>query len=498
MTFKRGSGILLHITSLPSPFGIGDFGPGAFEFIDQLANAQQSYWQILPLNPTDDIFKNSPYSSPSAFAINPLLISPEILLANGWITPEEAPDISNNSQDAIDFQSVREQKEKMLRAAFERWQKTAGPEYDTFLNEQNYWLDDYSLYMALKKSQNDVSWIEWPIELRDHKADELQQKRKEFANEIQFICFEQYIAQTQWMTLKTACNKKGIQIIGDLPIYIEHGSVDVWRQPNSFKLDENKRPTVVAGVPPDYFSETGQRWGNPIYNWEEIKRNNFDWWTDRLSRNLKLFDIVRIDHFRGLVAFWQVPAEEKTAIIGDWIKAPTDALFNRLKQACPKFNVIAEDLGLINDDVVKALERYDLPRMKVLQFAFNADLGKNPFLPHNYPENCVVYSGTHDNNTSVGWHRCDATDHEKWQIGAYIKYNVTEENVHTALIELALTSRANVAIIPVQDILGLDERARLNTPGTTINNWNWRLLPGQLAQEIIDQLSSLTRSCNRA
>jgi len=251
-------------------------------------------------------------------------------------------------------------------------------------------------------------------------------------------------------------------------------------------------------VPPDYFSETGQRWGNPIYDWDKMQAEKFDWWTKRLTRNLSLFDIVRIDHFRGLVAFWQIPASEKTAVKGDWIKAPIYPLFDRLKQSCPRFNVIAEDLGLMTDDVIKALQHYDLPGMKVLQFAFDGDLESNPFLPHNYPANCIVYTGTHDNNTTVGWYRCDATDHEKWQIGAYVKHEVTEANVHTTLMDLALSSCANVAIIPVQDVLGLGEDARINTPGTTENNWKWRLLPDQLTQDSFNFIAEQTLKHNRA
>ena len=498
MNLSRGSGILLHISSLPSPFGIGDFGPQAYKFIDQLANARQKYWQILPLNPTDDIFKNSPYSSPSAFAINPLLISPELIQQQGWLSTEDLAMPVSPAQGEIDFEAVRVLKDNFLRIAFKNRRQKPDSSLQEFYDEQSYWLDDYALYSAIKKSRDYVSWIDWPAKMRDREKAALEQQRSKLEAEIEFIKFQQYVAHTQWMGIKTACSKKGIQIIGDLPIYIEHGSVDVWRQPELFKLDKEKRPTVVAGVPPDYFSETGQRWGNPIYNWEKMQEQNFDWWASRLVRNLKLFDIVRIDHFRGLVAFWQVPATEKTAVIGDWIKAPTNALFDRLKQACPNFNVIAEDLGVITDDVTKALERYKLPGMKVLQFAFDGDLKKNPFLPHNYPENCFVYSGTHDNNTSVGWYRCDATDHEKWQIGAFAKREVTAENVHTTLIDLALTSKANVAIIPVQGILGLDENARINTPGTTENNWKWRLLPGQLSDDRLAEFAEKTRISNRA
>jgi len=496
MKLKRGSGILLHITSLSTPYGIGDFGPSALECARMLAEAKQKYWQILPLNPTDDIFHNSPYSSPSAFALNPLLISPELLIEEGLLEKDEAI-FAEPDDGKVDFTRVGEHKQKLLAAAFRRRRHIPAAAYEAFCREQADWLDDYALFAALKKEQGDRSWIDWPQPLRDREKKALQDKADKLTQEIEFIKFQQYTAHKQWTALKAACNDMGVRIIGDVPIYIEHGSVDVWRHPELFKLDAELRPKFVAGVPPDYFSETGQRWGNPIYNWQAMQADNFDWWAARLKRNLDLFDIVRIDHFRGLVAFWQVPASEKTAVKGDWIKAPTSPLFERLMQECQPFNVIAEDLGLMTAEVIEALERLHLPGMKVLQFAFDADLKSNAFLPHNYPENCIVYTGTHDNNTTRGWYRCDATDHEKWQLGAYVQREVNENNVCDTLIDLALSSRADTAIVPVQDILNLDESARMNLPGTTENNWNWRLRRGQLTPERFDAIRQLTQKFNR-
>lgn len=496
MKIDRGGGILLHITSLPSAYGIGDLGPGAFQFVDLLAKAKQKYWQILPLNPTEALFQHSPYSSPSAFALNPLLISPALLVDDDLITAEEAAFEQGLSEDEIDFDAVQTHKNKILRLAFKRWQKQ-NENYESFCEQQKSWLADYALFMALKDQHEDVSWVDWPAPLRDREPNSLAGAEKELRDEITYYKFLQFLLHQQWSALKTRCAEKGVQIIGDVPIYVEHGSVDVWRQPGLFKLDKDKRPTVVAGVPPDYFSETGQRWGNPIFNWQAMQEEQFNWWAARLARNLSLFDIVRIDHFRGLVAFWQVPASEKTAVKGDWIKAPTYPLFERLMQVCPQLNVIAEDLGLITDDVIEARERLKLPGMKVLQFAFDADLNNNAFLPHNYPENCIVYTGTHDNNTSIGWYRCDATDHEKWQVGAYVKHEVTEENVHWTFIDLALKSRANAAIIPLQDVLGLDETARMNTPGTAGGNWKWRVRKSQLAQFDVARLEGLIRQSGR-
>jgi len=500
MNLQHGSGILLHITSLPSPHGIGDLGPAAYQFVDLLASSKQKYWQILPLNPTEALFQHSPYSSPSAFALNPLLISPDLLVADGLLTADQADQAlfeKSHSSTEIDYNAVHMHKNKILRLAFSHGFKQSD-EYVSFCSEQKNWLEDYALYMALKDQHDNASWVNWPTSLRDRETKALQKAEKELAEEVAYYKFEQFLLHRQWSRLKAHCAQKGVQIIGDVPIYVEHGSVDVWRQPQLFKLDADKRPKFVAGVPPDYFSETGQRWGNPIYDWDKMQAEKFDWWTKRLTRNLSLFDIVRIDHFRGLVAFWQIPASEKTAVKGDWIKAPIYPLFDRLKQSCPRFNVIAEDLGLMTDDVIKALQHYDLPGMKVLQFAFDGDLESNPFLPHNYPANCIVYTGTHDNNTTVGWYRCDATDHEKWQIGAYVKHEVTEANVHTTLMDLALSSCANVAIIPVQDVLGLGEDARINTPGTTENNWKWRLLPDQLTQDSFNFIAEQTLKHNRA
>lgn len=496
MHLERGSGILLHISSLPSPFGIGDLGPSAWQFVDQLETAHQKYWQILPLNPTDTIYGNSPYLSVSAFAMNPLLISPELLVRDGLLDRAEIAKPPEFPADKVDFAAVKTYKMPLLQKAFLRWDSSRDQQFAGFLQEQAGWLEDFALFIALKETQAGKNWHEWPVALRDREPSALTKKTKELAREILFVQFQQYLIQNQWRNLKNYCADKGIQIIGDLPIYIEYGSVDLWCNPDYFKLDEQKQPYVVAGVPPDYFSATGQRWGNPIYNWQKLQEDHFSWWAARLSRNLRLFDIVRIDHFRGLVAYWEIPAAEQTAIHGEWITVPTDAFMTALQKACPQFNVIAEDLGLITDDVKEIIERYQLPGMKVLQFAFD-NLETNTYLPHHYPENCIVYTGTHDNNTTLAWYLKDATGAEKWNLGVYCKKEITAENVNWNLIELALSSSANVAIIPAQDILQLDGSARMNKPGTKFGNWEWRLKMNQLDLPSLNRLAELTSKVGR-
>ncbi len=497
MKLERGSGLLLHVTSLPSPFGIGDLGPQAFHFVDLAAEAGQRYWQILPLNPTDPIYGNSPYLSVSAFALNPLLISPELLYRDGLLQKSDLASSPSFREGFVDYGLTMETKERLLDKAFERWQGKESSEFLSFCSEQAFWLNDYALFTALRRRFAGKSWTDWPKALRDRRKDALAEAEKAEAEVILGIKFRQFILHRQWHQLKEHCAQRGVRIIGDLPIYVEHGSADVWCAPHLFKLDKNGHPIAVAGVPPDYFSETGQRWGNPVYDWEAMRRDGFRWWADRLRRNLGLFDLVRIDHFRGLVAYWEIPAEEKTAINGKWIQVPTEELFNVLRQSSPSFNVIAEDLGVITDDVRRTMERYQLPGMKILQFAFGGDLQTNPYLPHNYPENCLVYTGTHDNNTTRGWYRCDATDAERWNLGVYFGREINEGNVCRTLIEAALTSRAAAAVIPVQDVLELDESARMNVPGKQSGNWQWRLREGVLTRESLHFLRDLTQKSGR-
>ncbi len=497
MNYQRGSGLLLHVTSLPSPFGIGDLGPEAINFIDQLAAGRQHYWQILPLNPTDPAYDNSPYLSSSAFAINPWLISPQLLQKQGLLEEADLTDQPAFPDEYVDFPVVITYKKLLFKKAFAAWRGKKDVRYTDFASENADWLDEYSLFVALKERFDEEAWSEWPVKFRDRDAKTLQQAQKELSDEIHFAKFLQYQAYQQWKDIKAYANQKGVQIFGDLPIYVDFDSSDVWLHPGQFKLDESKRPYVVSGVPPDYFSATGQRWGNPIYDWEAMAQDGYAWWIGRIRQNLKLFDLVRIDHFRGLVAYWEVPATEPTAIHGRWVEVPIYDFFAQLNKAVPKMNVVAEDLGIITDDVRHALKTLNMPGMKVLLFAFNDNLEGNPYLPHNYEENCIVYTGTHDNNTACGWFRVDASQHEKDNLARYANHEIHEGNVHWRLMELAQRSRAAIAIIPVQDLLGLDERARMNRPGTDSGNWRWRLAPQRLTADALAGIAGLTQETGR-
>ncbi|UCF57302.1 MAG: 4-alpha-glucanotransferase [Deltaproteobacteria bacterium] len=495
----RGSGILLHLTSLPSPFGIGDLGPWAHKFADFLAETKQSYWQILPLNPTDLGHGSSPYHSTSAFACNPLLISPELLLQDGLLVQEDLNEQADFPEERVDYSKATAYKHKLLHLAFERFVgKKDTHEYEEFCEEHTEWLEDYALFVALKSHFHGQVWSKWPEDIRDRKPAAVQSAKKEFRDVVEKEIFLQYVFSEQWKTLKRYCNEKGVQIIGDMPIYVIHDSADVWVHPNLFKLDHEKRPYAVAGVPPDYFSETGQLWGNPVYRWDVLKEKGYSWWVQRIAHNLKLFDFVRIDHFRGFVAYWEVPAFEETATNGKWIEAPAVDLFNRIKKEFPHLPIIAEDLGTITHDVRKILRHFEFPCMKVLLFAFGEDLPTNPYAPHNYEGNCVVYTGTHDNNTARGWFEKEARPEEKKRLFLYLGREVTGEEVHWELARLAMMSVANTAILPMQDVLGLGEQARMNRPAKKDGNWQWRLLPDQLTSSVADRLFEMTEIYGRA
>jgi 4-alpha-glucanotransferase len=364
---RRTSGILLHLTSLPSPFGVGDMGPGAFRFVDFLAETKQGLWQILPLNPTDPEHFSSPYHSTSAFACNPLLISPELLVRDGLLNKADFKSAPGFPKNKVDYRSVGAYKAKLFTKAYERFKgKKPQYEYEKFCSENSRWLQDFALFMTLKSHFNGRVWSEWPQELRDRHSKALKSVRKELHEKGEMVMFLQYVFSSQWNTLKSYCNQKGIQIIGDLPIYVEHDSADVWTHPELFKLDDEKRPYAVAGVPPDYFSETGQLWGNPVYRWDVLKEQGFAWWVQRIERILRLCDMVRIDHFRGLVAYWEVPGTENTAINGRWIEVPATDFLNHLMRKFPFLPIIAEDLGLITPDVRETMRQFELPGMKAL------------------------------------------------------------------------------------------------------------------------------------
>ncbi|HLE24606.1 MAG TPA: 4-alpha-glucanotransferase [Thermodesulfobacteriota bacterium] len=495
---RRGSGILLHITSLPSNFGIGDLGPSSCRFADFLSESKQSFWQILPLNPTDLAFGSSPYSSPSAFAGNPLLISPESLVADGLLSSSDIEDAHLFSNERVDFTAVTNYKEALLQKAFNNFKKKGSSnEFEEFCVKNSYWLEDYALFAVLKPHFNGVAWSEWPIEIANRNETTLQELKNNLGDKVELEKFIQYIFFKQWFSLKSYCNNKKINIIGDIPIYVNHDSADVWSNPEIFKLDKKKWPKFVAGVPPDYFSKTGQRWGNPVYRWNIIRKNDYQWWIKRMDHNLKLFDMMRLDHFRGFVGYWEIPADEKTAINGKWRKAPAKDLFTTLVKRFNHLPIIAEDLGVITPDVIEVMNRFGFSGMKLLLFAFGDDFPNGSYLPHNYTKNCVVYTGTHDNNTVRGWWRSEASPEDRKRVFKYIGREVSEENIHWEFIRLAMMSIANICIIPMQDILGLGEEAKMNRPSKTEGNWQWRLKPDQITSSQKGKLKEIIETYGR-
>jgi len=494
---RRGSGILLHITSLPSPFGIGDLGPCAYEFVDFLSKTKQRFWQILPLNPTDPVYGNSPYHSISAFANNLLLISPELMVNDGFLSQADLEPIPNFPEKRVDYCKVIAYKERIFHIAYENFKKKEKNDFKQFYSENAYWLEDFALFIAIKAHFKGKIWSDWPKEIRDREPEVLNKMRKQLDEKIEIEKFTQYLFLKQWFSLKEYCNQQGIQIFGDMPIYVDYDSVDVWTKPELFKLNQEKQPSFVAGVPPDYFSETGQLWGNPVYRWEVLRERRYSWWMKRISHNLKLFNMLRIDHFRGLVAYWEVPANEKNAINGKWVEVPAEDFFSVLLEQFPNSPIIAEDLGIITPDVRKIMNRFGFPGMRVLLFAFGDD-ANNPYLLHNHEKNCVLYTGTHDNNTIRGWFENEATPEVKKKLIQYLGREVSTHDVHWEINRLAMMSVADIAIFPMQDILGLGEEARMNRPSTIKGNWEWRLLPNQLTPSLAQRLSEMTEIYGRA
>jgi len=496
---KRGNGILLAVTSLPSNYGIGDLGPAAYEFSDFLCRAKQRYWQILPLNPTDLQHGNSPYHSNSAFAFNPLLISPDFLARDGWIGREDLDHPTLFPVDRVNYHEVTDFKNRIFDRAYSKFKhmERAGG-FDLFCRENAVWLDNFSLFVVLKAHFKGQAWFHWPSEFCNRDQTALAWVANEFNDEIQKVCFTQYLLFQQWWSLKEYCNNKGIQVFGDIPIYVVHDSADVWSHPELFNLDHAKMPLTVAGVPPDYFSDTGQLWGNPVYRWDLLKERDFDWWIERIRHNLKLYDLIRIDHFRGFVAYWEVPAGEKNAINGRWVNAPVYDFFHRIAAEFPDLPIIAEDLGVITPDVVEVMRRFKFPGMKILVFAFGDDLPSNPYAPHNLEKNCLIYTGTHDNNTARGWFEKETTPEMRNRLSCYIGREVTAERIGRDLVRLAMMSVADVSIFPLQDFLGLGEEARMNRPATQSGNWKWRLDKELLSPSITEDLRKMTEIFGRA
>ena len=498
MVFPRSSGVLLHPTSFPSPYGIGDLGDEAYQFIDFLAASRQSLWQILPVGTPGH--GNSPYLAYSAMAGNPLLISLDQLRRVGLLTDEDLATVPEFPLDFVDFGKAEAFKEPLLRKAFEQFQVKGldqSSNFTRFCKKESDWLDDYALFMALKAEHGGTPWIEWEESIQSRQAEAILEARGRLKKAIAYQQFLQYEFFRQWGMLKTYANDQGIQIIGDIPIYVAHDSSDVWGNPEKFCLNpDTRKPAVMAGVPPDYFSETGQLWGNPVYNWGQLEAAGFDWWVRRFEVLLELVDIIRIDHFRGLQAYWAVPEGEETAMNGSWVEAPGYDLLTKVKQELGQLPIIAEDLGVITPEVNALREQFRFPGMKILQFAFDSGPG-NPYLPFNFEgRNWVAYSGTHDNNTTVGWFENRAPD-AKAHVANYFG-QLSPDGIHWDLIRLAASSVANQAIFPVQDLLGLGEDARMNTPGLADGNWRWRYRSYSLSESVRDRLRQVTEYYGRA
>ncbi len=498
MELPRASGILLHPTSLPGRFGNGDLGPEAHAFVDFLAETGQTWWQVLPLGPTG--YGNSPYQSPSSFAGNPLLISPEGLVERGWLDPEEIADDPRLPADRADFDAAAELKMGLLHRAYERFRADkSAPAFQVFRAENRAWLDDYVFFQALRNAHGGRPWFDWEPGLVRRDPATCARWREEMADGIGFHEFVQYEFESQWRALRLACQEKGIRLIGDVPIFVAHDSADVWAHPDLYDLDELGMPRFMAGVPPDYFSETGQLWGNPLYRWEAHAKDGYAWWVSRIRSLLNRVDLIRIDHFRGFEAYWAVPAGSETAATGRWVSAPGREFFTAIGKALGSVPLIAEDLGLITPDVEALRDEFTLPGMRVIQFGFDADDGSDKHLPHRYVPHCVAYTGTHDNDTSYGWYhstRADTTQPREEVRAAHayaLRYSgTTADQIHWGLIRVVSASVADTVVFPMQDILGLDSRARMNFPGKASGNWLWRYRKEQLTSDARDRLADLT------
>jgi 4-alpha-glucanotransferase len=488
---KRACGILLHISSLPSAFGVGDLGPESYRFADLLAGQRQHYWSILPLTPTRVPDGNSPYLTSSAFAGNPLLISPELLAEEGFL-PEQKVKTVQEHASRVDFQAVTEQKTALLQQAYNEFKKTYlhQSEYDEFCSQNSMWLDDYTLYVAIRQKTG-KPWYMWLPSIRRREPEALKRKRQQLAEPIEQEKFKQYQFFSKWSCLKAHCNNLGISIVGDMPFYVAHDSADAWVHPELFSLHCNGKSRTVGGVPPDYFSATGQLWGNPTYNWQRHQETGFQWWIERIRHNLQLCDRLRLDHFRGFVAYWQVAAVAKTALRGRWIRTPSNSFFAALKHAFPSLPLIAEDLGYIDRPVKEALKALRIPGMRVILFGFDGS-EDNPHIPSNHVENSVVYTGTHDTNTAQGWFTTEASTKEKANLQSLIGKKVEASEVSFEVVKLALSSISDLCLIPIQDVLGLGAEARMNHPSKPLGNWTWRITKQQLNSRKLSELGELT------
>ena len=508
MDLPRRSGILLHITSLPDGAYTGDLGPAAHAFVDFLTEAGQGWWQTLPLNPIGD--SASPYSSVSAFACEPLMISPEALVEDGFLDEAALHGLPTGSEMAhADFVQSKRVRSKLRVEAYRRFVEQGCPEmrraFGEFRDREQDWLDDYCLFITLRSLYGTADWTTWPEDLAQRQPSILSAAREGSANDIEYLTFEQFLFDRQWQALRGKCRDRQVGIFGDVPMFVSHRSADVWAHPEAFLLDAKGRPSFVAGAPPDAFAADGQRWGNALYDWEQHERTGFAWWKSRLKRQLELFDLLRLDHFIGFMRYWRIPSESATAMDGQWIDAPGHAFLDELRREYGELPLVAEDLGAVSQEVWDLRDQYELPGMKVLQFAFGGDSGNRVHHPDEYPRKSVAFTGTHDSNTMLGWYRdlqrraesgdaSASADLERVQ--SYFEASRDVEVVEAA-IRAVLESPANTVILPMQDLLHLDERHRMNRPGTTTGNWTWRLEPGQLSHALARELRALTEATGR-
>jgi len=493
----RLSGVLLHVTSLPSYGGVGDLGPAAYAFVDFLAASKQRLWQVLPLSPTG--YGSSPYSALSAFAGNPILISLEKLAEAGWIAWDRIGGLPGHEGPA-DFEAAMRMKLPLIEEAagnfVDRASDAEKAAFHKFCEENSYWLTDYAMFNVLRRSYSYASWIEWPKEVARREQDAMTAVLTEHGRELVIEQAIQYFFAEQWTAIRKYACARNIRIMGDVANFVNYDSADVWTHPEIFELDDELKPIRVSGVPPDYFSSNGQRWGNPLYKWGELKERGFDWWVARIRRSLALYDLIRLDHFRGFEAFWSIAAEEETAINGQWVKAPGHELFQRLKDVFGDLPFVAEDLGVITPAVDELREHFGMPGMRILQFGFS-DRGSHLYLPHRYVPNTVVYTGTHDNNTTQGWWRDDCGDAERAHVQTYLQRINHDGEIVWAMIKAAARSVANLCIFPLQDILHIGSEGRMNTPSAPAGNWTWRYNPNALHPDFTTQLSALMEMTDR-
>lgn len=507
MSEKRESGVLLHPTSLPGAYGIGEIGPEAYRFVDQLEAMGQRLWQILPIGPTG--YGDSPYQSFSTFAGNHLLISFDRLVKDGLLDAKRLKKFPAFSDQAVDFGPVIVARMEVLHSVCRTFERRASESlkkaFHRFCRKEAYWLEDYALFYAIKNAHAGRPWTEWEssLALREEKA--MTQARRKFATPARYVKILQFLFARQWEQLRAYAHKRNVRIIGDIPIFVAHDSADVWAHRDLYYLDEHGQPTVIAGVPPDYFSATGQRWGNPLYRWEAHRQTRYAWWVLRMKKILEWVDIVRIDHFRGFEAYWEIPAHEKTAIHGRWVEGPGQDIFDAFQEQLGELPIIAEDLGVITPGVEKLRDDNRLPGMRILQFAFGNDAKADDYRPENYPPNCVVYTGTHDNDTTVGWFWSQAganstrsqedIDRERQSILEYVQTDGSQ--IHWDMISVGMRSRANTAVFPLQDLLGLGSEARMNVPGVESGNWQWRFTWDQLTGDIVQRMRDLMEYAGR-